>query len=365
MKIPITAIDVGKRRCALDLGKVEALANSMSEVGLLQPVVVAPMSSQKNLNGKRERVGFRLVAGLHRIEAAKRLGWTEISAEEFGEESALLRDLAEIDENLVRCELSALELGEHLAARKEIYELLHPETRHGGDRGNQHVGGKQRDPLLAAASFVDDTAEKTGMTPTVIRDAIRVTNGLAPEMRDEVRDMPQIADRKVELAALAKLSPSEQAAVVAAVKRGEVNSVRKRKRATLRGGRALSLDNAVRIITWSVPATEIGRLIASLEATGACSVLATALKEWVEAASRVPVVLTPRAGAAKAVPWPTVKAWRRPDNDGSQPVMTEGAEPVVAKPAPESPASTEQLMEEVCDRECHVPDLHLEFVEGF
>src|ERR1700746_1353373 len=29
----------------------------------------------------------------------------------------------------------------------------------------------------------------------------------------------------------------------------------------------------------------------------------------------------------------------------------QGAEPLVAKPAPESPASTEQLMEEVCDRE--------------
>ena len=29
----------------------------------------------------------------------------------------------------------------------------------------------------------------------------------------------------------------------------------------------------------------------------------------------------------------------------------QGTEPVVAKPAPESPALTEQLMEEVCDRE--------------
>ena len=28
-----------------------------------------------------------------------------------------------------------------------------------------------------------------------------------------------------------------------------------------------------------------------------------------------------------------------------------GAEPVVVKPAPERPASTEQLLEEVCDRE--------------
>ena len=30
---------------------------------------------------------------------------------------------------------------------------------------------------------------------------------------------------------------------------------------------------------------------------------------------------------------------------------SEGAEPLVAEPAPESPAGTEQLMEEVCDRE--------------
>jgi RNA-directed DNA polymerase len=29
----------------------------------------------------------------------------------------------------------------------------------------------------------------------------------------------------------------------------------------------------------------------------------------------------------------------------------QGAEPLVAKPAPESPAVTEQLIEEVCDRE--------------
>lgn len=40
-----------------------------------------------------------------------------------------------------------------------------------------------------------------------------------------------------------------------------------------------------------------------------------------------------------------------PAHQGETPVNGyQGAEPVVAKPAPESPASTEQLMEEVCDR---------------
>jgi len=33
------------------------------------------------------------------------------------------------------------------------------------------------------------------------------------------------------------------------------------------------------------------------------------------------------------------------------PGSSQGTEPLVAKPAPESPAVTEQLMEEVCNRE--------------
>ena len=38
-------------------------------------------------------------------------------------------------------------------------------------------------------------------------------------------------------------------------------------------------------------------------------------------------------------------------DQGETPVSGyQGAEPVVAKPAPESPAVTEQLIEEVCDR---------------
>ena len=41
-----------------------------------------------------------------------------------------------------------------------------------------------------------------------------------------------------------------------------------------------------------------------------------------------------------------------PADQGETPVSGyQGAEPFVAKPAPESPAVTEQLMEEVCNRE--------------
>jgi ParB-like chromosome segregation protein Spo0J len=147
--IPIDAIVVGERR--RPLGDVSALARSINEVGLLHPIVVTP--------------DRRLVAGWHRLEACRLLGWTEIpavvmdvspavaelvAAEEntFRREltgleraeylaqrkaryEALVTELAEIDENLIRNDLTILERAEHLARRKEIHEQLHPETKRG------------------------------------------------------------------------------------------------------------------------------------------------------------------------------------------------------------------------------------------
>ena len=48
-----------------------------------------------------------LIAGLHRLEAAKLLGWTEIEYTVSGVEG-LEAELAEIDENVVRTDLSTV-----------------------------------------------------------------------------------------------------------------------------------------------------------------------------------------------------------------------------------------------------------------
>lgn len=50
------------------------------------------------------------------------------------------------------------------AERKAIYERLHPEAKHGGDRGNQHTGGKSRqtDNLSTCQSYAADAAAATG-----------------------------------------------------------------------------------------------------------------------------------------------------------------------------------------------------------
>ena len=111
-KIAISKIVVPPKRRALR--DVSELALSIQEIGLLQPIVVT--------------TDHRLVAGLHRLEACRSLGWTSIPASVV-RLSQLKAELAELDENMERAELTVLERAEGLARRKRLYELLYPETR--------------------------------------------------------------------------------------------------------------------------------------------------------------------------------------------------------------------------------------------
>ncbi len=102
-KIPIDQICVGLRLRSLDQETVRVLAESMKALGLKTPITV-----------RRTITGYELVTGLHRLEAARQLGWQEISAIIIlGDE----RDakLWEISENLHRADLTVLERDEHIA----------------------------------------------------------------------------------------------------------------------------------------------------------------------------------------------------------------------------------------------------------
>jgi ParB family transcriptional regulator, chromosome partitioning protein len=148
------------------LGDIDDLVASIREVGLLNPIKVT-----------RER---RLACGRHRLAAFKALGRCTIPAFVL----ALSPDeaqLCEIDENLPRNDLSLLERAEHLCRRKELYEQLHPETRKGGDRGNQYIGGKrgQNDNL----AFSRSAAASTGQSDRTIQRLVRISQ--APDTRNQ------------------------------------------------------------------------------------------------------------------------------------------------------------------------------------
>lgn len=146
--------------------QVEALKASIAEVGLLNPITVCA-----------EGDGFVLVAGLHRLEACRALGWTGIAAVvvDLNEQR---RIIAECDENLCGPTLTASERAEFTRRRKEAYEAIHGPAKAAGARAaNAAMGRGDATANLADASqpsFTADTAAATGQSERhVRRDAER------------------------------------------------------------------------------------------------------------------------------------------------------------------------------------------------
>lgn len=149
MDIDLSSISNLSRLRPSNEDKVCALEDSFKTSGQLQPIIV-----------KRTADGYRLIAGLHRLLAARKLGWTTIRAEitDFETEDDLR--LAEIDENLIRAELSPAQVASFTAKRKEIYERKYPESTKAAKNIAKGKGAKSQ--VESLPSFVDDTAAKTG-----------------------------------------------------------------------------------------------------------------------------------------------------------------------------------------------------------
>jgi ParB family transcriptional regulator, chromosome partitioning protein len=95
--LPISAIQPSARNPRQRVERVDELADSLREHGLLQPVVV-----------RRNRAGYELIAGHRRLQAAKVLGWTSIAAavrDETDEQAYILT----LVENLQREDLQPKE----------------------------------------------------------------------------------------------------------------------------------------------------------------------------------------------------------------------------------------------------------------
>jgi len=223
MMLSINEIQIGKRLRGLREAAVTELMESINRLGLRTPITVSSRPAKRE-GGGMDTVAFDLVAGQHRLEACKRLGWEEIEAS-IVQMSDDERELWEIDENLCRAEFSELERGEHLARRKTLYEAMHPQTKRGANREPSGQFGQ-----TVAPRFSEDTAEKTGTADTTIRRAIRRVVKIDEKVRDRIRDNPEIADSGVELDALASLDTQQQREAVSLVENGKAAGIREAKR---------------------------------------------------------------------------------------------------------------------------------------
>jgi ParB family chromosome partitioning protein len=190
------------------LGNITPLVDSIREIGLIEPIILRRETNE-------------LISGLHRLESVRALGQDEILARLI-DVSGVQAEMVEIDENLVRIELTALERAEHIDRRKQLYEELHPEVKHGGAPGKAG-GGKKKAKGARVASFAADTAKKTGLSLRTVQEDVQIAK-LSPEAKRVVKGTP-LADKKRELLALSRVPREEQARVARTVTLGEAATV--------------------------------------------------------------------------------------------------------------------------------------------
>lgn len=212
MRIPITEIKIIPGRRKAVPSHIAELAKSIADVGLLNPITV--------------NEDHTLIAGLHRLEAAKLLNWTEIDCTICDIDSTRA-ELAEIDENVIRRPLSDMELNRALTRRKELYEALYPETiaRNRPGHVSNHQGSSDKlSPEPKVKSFVEDTAEKLGVSTRTIERHLYLAEHLTPKVSEILKKMDKQPPR-CELMKLARLEPGQQEECAALFLSNKIKSV--------------------------------------------------------------------------------------------------------------------------------------------
>ena len=184
-KVPVSSVCVGERLRKLDMAKVEELALSFSNCGIINPITL-----DTELN---------LIAGNHRLEAARKLGWEEIQAQVLDADD-LMQELQEIDENLVRNNLCYISTGEHIAKRERILSALGKRTK----RGDNRYSLEDKEEVFST----DALAEKIGVSNRVYRLRRQVSN-LTPVVRNALRGTIH-ANNLVDLVLLSRMEDTIQ-----------------------------------------------------------------------------------------------------------------------------------------------------------
>ncbi|MGX5776478.1 ParB/RepB/Spo0J family partition protein [Methylorubrum zatmanii] len=218
-EIALEDIFVGNRLRPVDPAWAEAMASSIEDGARVPPIVVRRPDPREGIAQP-----FALVIGGHRYDAHKLLGRQRIRSEIAPWDATRAR-LAEVQENLIRSELTPLDRALFIAEHRRIWDILHPEAGRGGDRRSKAAINRQSLPI-GQRRFSEDVAARCGLGERSIRTALRVAEALSPEAIALLRgtDWARNASELQRLAA----EPAERQVKLAEIHaRGEAETVSK------------------------------------------------------------------------------------------------------------------------------------------
>lgn len=191
--IPVDDVCVLGPRRAINDEAVTQLAESIERIGLQTPITVRILEKVPHPEtGEVVEPTHVVVAGRHRLEAYRRLGWPNIPAI-VRDCSQLEAELWEIEENLTRAELSAEEKEEHTVRLAAVIKKMEESredsdfpTEAGPTTGRGHKG------------MVQKVADQAGVNHGTVRHRVKKVAATIAEPVDLDRDTSDELTRKAD-----------------------------------------------------------------------------------------------------------------------------------------------------------------------
>lgn len=177
----VTDIVIGERHRTLSADAVTRLAASMGDIGLKQPISVR-LVDEMIVDGELTAGVPVLVAGAHRLAAAKELGWSHIDCIEV-EDDPIKAELWELAENLHRCDLTKEQRDQHIRRYAELLE------KQRADVIDTPLAQQSPRQVGRPKSITQEIADNTGLSRDTVRRAIKNEHRHTPLM--EVPEAPR------------------------------------------------------------------------------------------------------------------------------------------------------------------------------
>jgi ParB family transcriptional regulator, chromosome partitioning protein len=170
--IAIDRISIQPNRRPLNDQKVAELMQSIKANGLLNPITIDQ--------------NFNLIAGLHRLTACKLLGLEQIEYRTMTCEDVDHARLAEIDENLIRNELEALERSELWLERDQISERIGLRAQSGENQYTKKGGELISPPGKTTVQL----AQEAGYNKRTYQLGKQIAKNIDPEVKEAIKKTP-------------------------------------------------------------------------------------------------------------------------------------------------------------------------------
>lgn len=198
IKLRVEDVIVGDRLRAVREPQVANLIYMAEDTGITTPIHV-----------RKTPAGYSLIDGAHRLEAAKRMGLSEIAAIAVDCRADEARAM-EASNNLGAARMTPLQTAVFVASWRRAYYEMHPDRQKGIFKGNQYKPKELSAPNALTTSIADALGRKPRMIFKIMSVGERLTEA-------EIKAL-DAADRVVtleDLAALGKITdPVERVQVV-------------------------------------------------------------------------------------------------------------------------------------------------------